>query len=332
MLAAGIDRLVAELLPAGKRVSGEWIAGSVAGEAGSSLSVNLRGKAGVWADFSTGEAGDALDLVAAVLYRGDKKQAFAWARTWLGLSSTAAPAIRRAYLPEPDRARAAQATEDDARRARAALRLYLEARPTLAGTPAESYLLARGIDLRALGRQPRALRFHPACRCTEVEANLPALIAAITDAEGRHVSTHRTWLAQHGGVWGKARLRDAKKTLGAPQGGTIRLWRGASGRALRDAPQGDVVGIGEGIETCLSVAQVMPELRVLSAVSLANMASVALPPTIGRVVLLADNDGAKPGAAAGLQRAIDHFTSFVADVRIARAPYGKDFNDCLRPR
>ena len=55
------------LLPGGKRKAGEWVAGSTSGEEGQSLSVRLTGaKAGVWADFASGEKGDLLDLWAAV--------------------------------------------------------------------------------------------------------------------------------------------------------------------------------------------------------------------------------------------------------------------------
>ena len=55
------------LLPGGKRQSGEWKAGSINGDEGKSLSVRLSGaKAGVWADFASGESGDLIDLWAAV--------------------------------------------------------------------------------------------------------------------------------------------------------------------------------------------------------------------------------------------------------------------------
>ena len=60
--------MIAEhLLPAGKKASGEWKAGSAAGEPGNSLSVRIAGaKKGVWSDFATGESGDLLDLWVAV--------------------------------------------------------------------------------------------------------------------------------------------------------------------------------------------------------------------------------------------------------------------------
>lgn len=73
------------LLPAGKRQSGEWKCGSLDGEEGKSLSVRLSGvKAGVWADFASGDSGDLIDLWAAV--RGlSVSQAMAEAKQFLGV-------------------------------------------------------------------------------------------------------------------------------------------------------------------------------------------------------------------------------------------------------
>ena len=63
MLADRADEICRKLLPAGKREGKEWVIGSLGGEPGKSLKVHLVGsKAGVWADFSTGEAGDLVDL------------------------------------------------------------------------------------------------------------------------------------------------------------------------------------------------------------------------------------------------------------------------------
>ena len=57
------DRVCWELLPNGEEKNHEWCAGSVAGEHGKSLKVVMQGtKAGVWADFSTGQSGDLIDL------------------------------------------------------------------------------------------------------------------------------------------------------------------------------------------------------------------------------------------------------------------------------
>lgn len=59
-----VERVVAYLLPNGKKAANEWVCGSVDGEKGNSLKVNMAGKR-VWSDFSTGESGDLLDLWCA---------------------------------------------------------------------------------------------------------------------------------------------------------------------------------------------------------------------------------------------------------------------------
>lgn len=62
-LATQIDGVVRLLLPNGKKVGQEWRTGSADGEAGQSLGVHLTGdRAGVWADFSSGESGDLIGL------------------------------------------------------------------------------------------------------------------------------------------------------------------------------------------------------------------------------------------------------------------------------
>jgi hypothetical protein len=331
MLASRMATLAPELLPGGRRVGAEWVAGDLTGRPGRSLSVRITGpKAGVWRDFATGEGGDALDLVAAVLFAGDMRQAMAWARAWLGLGHNAphtTPAERRAA----DERREAEAAREAEARRRAAVALFLDAREGIVGTPAGDYLAGRGIDLTRLGRQPRCLRFHPSAWCAEAGTRLPALVAAITDADGRHVATHRTWLARDAsGAWAKAPLRDPKKTLGSYAGGCIRLWRGATGRSLSEAQPGEAVAIAEGIETALSVAVACRELRVLAAVSLANMGRLILPPQITHVTLCADDDGDNQAAAELLIRAAERFAREGRAVRIARPPQGfKDMNDAL---
>jgi twinkle protein len=58
-----VDGVVRLLLPNGRKVGQEWRSGSADDDAGKSLGVHLAGdKAGVWADFSTGESGDLIGL------------------------------------------------------------------------------------------------------------------------------------------------------------------------------------------------------------------------------------------------------------------------------
>lgn len=240
-------------------------------------------------------------------------------------------AERRPLAPVQQQTQAARAADDaEAERLRQyALRVYLESRPSIDATPVDFYLAARGIDLHQLGRQPRALRFHPDLPHRPSGRSFPAMVAAITGADGAHVATHRTWLQLVDGMWRKAAIAEPKLTVGRFAGGCIRLWRGASGKSLRQAPTDEEPVIGEGIETCLSIAVACPELRVLAAVSLGNMGSVALPPQIRSVILAADNDS-KRGPRLALQRAAERHLAAGRQVRIARAAVGKDFNDTLK--
>nr|WP_255663250.1 toprim domain-containing protein [Komagataeibacter sp. FNDCR2] len=327
MLANNMLALVQTLLPGGTRQGAEWKCGSVAGEPGQSMAIHLHGeKAGKWGDFSTGETGDALDLVAAVMTRGDLKEAYRWAVNYLGLHDMGrVEEHRREIARQVD----AHPDETDEKRRRHARAMWLGARHDIIGTPVDLYLAARGIHLADLASVPRALRFAPEHYCHEIRGPLPAMLAAITDGSGAHIATHQTWLAQDGqGAWRKAALNAAKKIRGAFLGGSIRLQRGASGKSLKDSPAGETVAIGEGIETCLSVALACPEMRVLAAASLGNMASVQLPDQVRSVILLADND-TNPQAQRGLRRAIDFHLEAGREVRVARSPKGKDFNDAI---
>lgn len=343
MLAARAPELCATLFPQGRREGHEFRIGDLDGNPGRSLAVHLTGaRAGVWSDFASGEAGDALDLVAQARFpgsspgTGDKAAALRWARQWLGLDGVDPAALRRTRRAVETRA-AEEPTEDDARIRASAFRLWLSASERLAGTPIDRYLAGRGIDLRQLGRCPRALRYHAGLWNRESDRRWPAMVAAITDAAGATIAVHRTWLQVHGEVPGsnpemvtKAPLRDAKMTLGRYRGGAIRLWRGASMKPLREAPAGETVVLAEGIEDGLTAAIAAPEHRVMAAVSIANMGNIVLPPAVARVIILAQNDK-DAQAIRGLDRAVRHFLGQGKRVLLARPPeVVKDVNDLVR--
>lgn len=328
MLAQSMEQLVREVLPGGRRNGAEWQCGSVAGEAGKSLAVHLYGpKAGIWKDFASGQSGDALDLIAASLTGGDLSEAYRWGSSWLGLTDETV-AVRRAEIKEKcEKAQKDQQEYEKNNRA-TARKLWLDARPDIIGSPVDAYLKGRGIDLRKLDHAPGALRFAPEHYCHEIRAPLPAMLAAISNLEGKIIALHQTWLGQHGGQWTKANLQCAKKVRGRMSGGFIPLRKGAAGTTLKQIKPGETVAIGEGIETCLSVALACPELRILAAVSLSNLGSVQLPDAATDVLILADRDEA-PAAQQGLRKAIDQFLQADRSVRVAKPPKGKDFNDVL---
>lgn len=85
LLSSRAQSVAEYLLPRGRKEGQEWRVGSVDGEPGQSLGVHLSGhKAGVWAEFNSGEAGDLLDLWQQAR-RVSLSQALSEAREWLGI-------------------------------------------------------------------------------------------------------------------------------------------------------------------------------------------------------------------------------------------------------
>lgn len=291
-------------------------------------------KAGIWKDFASHDAkGDALDLVAYCLFHGDKRQALDWARSFLGLDGADPEALRRSRVAyEKHTATLEQADAAAEKRRKSIKRIWLDAQPKLAGTPVERYLLGRGLDLSQLGRQPAALRYHPALYCRETDRQYPAMVAMI-DRGSDLVGIHRTYLAMQpsGAVIKPPELgKNAKLSLGHYKGGLIKLWRGASGKPLKDAPAGEFVALSEGIEDGLSVALAKPELRVCCAVSLGSMMSLELPPHLN-VLILGQNDQADSQAAQTLVAVVARFRHEGRSVRHALPPPEfKDWNDMAK--
>jgi putative DNA primase/helicase len=276
-LADRITALAPELLPGGHREGNEWRAGSIAGEAGSSLGVHLTGpKAGIWCDFATGEKGDALDLVRAVL-GVDMPAAIAWARRWLGIEdgNTALPA-RLVSAPKSREPK----NPDDWRPP------WREARP-ITGTVAETYLAGRGLRFDDL--EGRVLRFHPR-RARKNAAgrfeNRPALLCALSDAKtGEQSGLINIYLQPDG----SDRLRDSKgKTC-----------TGRASSAVVTLSDFDEPAVGlvlcEGVETGIAIFQ--DELRPIWACGGAG--TLRTFPVLGGIEALsiaADADG--PGQHA----------------------------------
>jgi hypothetical protein len=204
----------------------------------------------------------------------------------------------------------AEPVPDAMERTEAALSIWRASRG-IAGSPGETYLLSRGITLLP----PSSLRFHP--RLKHASGSVwPAMVALVTNGEsGSPIAVHRTFLARGG--HGKAPVGPAKMMLGPCRGGVVRL-----------GEPGDVLMIGEGIETCLAAMQATGN-PAWAALSTSGLRSLDLPRILREVIVLADGDA--PGEAAALdcarrwQRRGHH-------VRIARPPRGMDFNDLLTTR
>jgi len=333
LLGARAGDVCCKLLPEGRLSHTRFQVGSLAGEPGQSLSVNLRGmKPGNWHDFASGERGDILDLIAQVLFRGHKGEAVTWALGYLGLSDADPDAMRTARREaEAKRRQAAKEAQAQRRRMRAAAwqRWGIEASPEIRGTAVERYLAGRGIDLDRLG-STGALRYHPELLSAEDGCFYPAMVAAIVGPDGRFLACHRTWLeVRTDGRVTKADLKAPKKCLGGCQGGHISIAKGRAGVPLNRAPQGDRCILIEGIEDALTLAMALPEWRIVATISVDGMAGVIMPASVTTRVLFRDRD-TEPAALAGFERAKLAHMRQCRDVRVAASPgEAKDANAYL---
>lgn len=319
-----------KLLPNGRDDGGYWTVGSVLGEPGQSLKVNLKGAArGYWNDFAAGGGGTIIDLVAQVQFRGNAGDAAEWLRRWLGIDDLDPDAMAKSKAQA--KANAEKADADAAKQAeqnrRRAQNLYLSASPAT-GSIVETYLKSRALDFTAAGLElPGVLRFHAEVYCGETGSKLPAMLASINALDGRYLGTHRTWLQPNGS--GKATLVEAKKSYGKFGGGFIPLWKGKHRCSMKELPPGTRIYVSEGIEDGLSVALTRPDERVIAGVSLSNIGRLELPEHCP-IYLLGQRDE-KLQALEAFERAVARLQEKGHAVFLVYPPKGyKDYNDVLR--
>lgn len=329
--------LARELAPGGRlKGANYWARNPQRRDGGNLSSFSVNVQRGIWKDFALAEGGDMFKFVAVFACAGDYKRAWRWSLDWLGLTGHAPdPAETARIQAQAENLRAAEARKL-AKWRKQAMAIFLAAKPLDGHDIASEYLAGRGIDIHAFPAVPNALRWHPKVYPRTGGPPFAAMVGAITLEGLPHglASVHLTYLERRNGRVCKAVLPDpephSKEVLCAYSGGSVRLCKGNSGAPLARAPEGEAVLIGEGIENTLSAALAYPELRALAAVSLANIANVALPPQIKHVTLIADNDAPGSKAAEGFERVEQALVDRGLEVKIARAdPRFKDFNDAL---
>lgn len=160
-----------------------------------------------------------------------------------------------------------------------------------------------------------ALRFHPALKHPPSGMLAPALVALCTDAvTGEPLTLHRTWIESTGK---KAPLERPRMLLGGHRkaGAVIRLWG--------DDYVTTGLAIGEGIETCLSLAHAVTP--VWSCIDAGNLTTFPVLPGIESLLIAADHDDAGIKAA---KTCADRWAEAGREVRIAMPPAAKtDIND-----
>lgn len=337
--------LAQELLPNGRLRGGRWMFSGIADTGGSeSAYVELAGaKQGKWFDFGNAapgeDKGDMLDLLQLKLGLADKRAAIEEAKLRLGIEDDWKPGKPAQLHPEERARRAREAQERAAAQvvareqerkkwAKRAKYLYLGG-VEIAATPAEAYLLARGLDCEPW---PGVLRYHPKVwyHDDDRKMEVPAMLAAVYLANGTQVATHRTYLQQDPAKgWTKLGVPDPKKVLGKMWGGFIPISKGSSGKSMRDMPAGEPVYVTEGIENALVAKMMKPEARIISAISLGNIGAIVLPPAVRRLIIAADRD-LKPKAQDQLELSIAQQQARGLDVKVVMPPEGiNDLNDWL---
>ena len=310
-LAREAEAVCRHYLSNGRREGRYWLVGDVRNTPGRSMFVRLRespkGPAGKWTDAATGEHGDLLDVIRESCGLIDFHDVADEARRFLSLPrAEPEPPQKHPRLP-------AQIGSPDAAR-----RLFAMAQPVMR-TLAETYLRNRGITpLHESG----ALRFHPRCYYRPDEHSptetWPAMIARVTDLDGRVTGAHRTWLDPDG----FDPIRLGKAPIDTPR----RAMGDLLGNAVRFGVANDVLAAGEGIETMLSLRCVVPTLPMAAALSANHLAAILLPPTLRRLYVARDNDAAgEVGATALTERA-----EATGVETIVWTPRHGDFNEDLR--
>ncbi len=291
----------------GRREGRYWLVGDARNTPGRSMFVRLKGPesgkgaAGKWTDAATGEHGDLLDVIRESCGLIDFQDVADEARDFLNLP-------RPEYEPDRNpRSAPAPAGSPDAAR-----RLLAMSQP-ITGTVVEKYLRRRGIT--AL-HETGSLRFHPRCYhqpdAYSPTETWPAMIAAVTDLNGKITGAHRTWLDPSGRD--KAPVETPRRALGH-----------LLGNAVRFGVAGEVKAAGEGIETMLSLRCVLPTMPMVAALSAAHLGQLQFPDTLRRLYIARDDD---PAGDCAMTILIDRAREAGVEA-ITLSPKLGDFNEDL---
>lgn len=341
MLDDRIEDVVADLYPGAVRIGGVAYC-SAKGNKGKDLGsfqVNLvaRGRAGKgsWYRFSAGVGGHGMQLVAYALTgtpTGTEpyRLAIEWAKRFFGIRD-------REETEEEKEAREKRKRDDEAKQAKAnagAEARRAKRRKTaggqwhdgipIFGTPAEAYLLNRGIpsDIIRQVCTPDVLRYNPEVPYEKPPFPIiPAMLGRACGVDGKGHALGRVFLSNDGR---KADVEDPKLTIGSLEGGAVRL----GGTAQR-------IGVAEGMETALgAIALCRASMPVWACLGTAGLGSFEVPPGVDEVVIYADGDLVRerngkiitPGLDAARKLAGRLRASGIV-VEIVEPPSGKDWLD-----
>lgn len=282
----------------------DWRASS-----GSSRSMAMQGpKRGQWFDHSAGTGGDLLDMVAVELCglssaRDDFPRVLDEAARFCGLVQGELPDLSALMANKAAReaAGARQEAAEALRRARLVQALQARAEP-LEGSPAASYLAARGIDA-----MPDGWCYLPPVPGLSVKHHKrPALVAWAVDASGQVTGGQRILILDDGS---KAPEERRKPSFGAIGGSPARIPARVAGGPLC---------IAEGPETAAAIAQATG-FEVWAVFGVSGFASAPARLDV-KVILCPDRDAPGSPAAEAFEAACGELARRGIDLWIAPAP------------
>jgi hypothetical protein len=327
--------IVMHLLPNGRENCGYWEVGSIEGEPGQSLKINLggasRGQCGRISARRRARkerAGNILQLIAAVKFGHDIGKALKWARSWLGLDNLDPNRLATEKAKASRAARANLEAAAEQPRRIAAARCSSTSRPSRCRARSPKPTYARGGSISAPPARGAGLAQVPSRVLLRRDA-----IEAAGDGRGRgqsrgpayrhapHLSPRRRQ-GQGDGARGEEGARQISGRLHP-------AWKGEHDCPMAELPPGTPIYVSEGIEDGLSVALARPSLRVIAAISLSNLGALELPPSCPIYIL---------GQRDEKMRAIEAFAAAVArlqdkghEVFLIFPPQGvKDYNELLQ--
>lgn len=177
-------------------------------------------------------------------------------------------------------------------------------------TPALKYLRLRGINTVSPGRfDPAAITYEGAKKLS-----LAALIVPIEDSKGI-TAIQRIFLDRATGTKTK-KLVGAKRTLGNPEGGAIRI----------GAAPDDILHLAEGLEDASSAMILNALPHCWAACGVERYGQLEIPDRIRKVVIWSQHG---KEAANAIERATPHLTANDRQLEIYLPPPGGDWNDLL---
>ncbi len=310
-LALRTEVFCRHFFPNGHKQSNYWQIGDTSGARGQSLAIRLKDssgrKAGNWNDYATGEWGDLIDLLHE--HRGNTNNGDTLREIRSFLGETPVP-----ETSENDDLSKQSPVVASSQRIVQGRKLFNLGRPVLA-TLGDTYLKSRAIE-----RRGPALRFHPTVFLRgkgEESGTLqkqPALLAKITDNEGRITGCARTFLNASTGKL--AEFDNPKRVLGQLHGNAIRFGSGVSAQDLI---------VGEGLENVLSVGTALPEFDLASCLTANHLSLFIAPSMIKRIWIARDGDKVGEQAAIRLRKRLEPNGFLCVDL----VPELEDFNKDL---